>query len=108
MSDTKVDTIWFTSGKGTVGIVKVDHADGTTLYYISAVEGGRLEDDICTIVEWGAKLPKEAGDALFGVKSCVMYEDKVLYGDKKSLDFVSDLIKQSQMNTPRRSAQIDP
>ena len=90
---------------GTVGIVKVD-SDGTTNYYISGVAGNNEEWDKRYIADWGAKFPAQVGDLLFN-NSCVMYEDKVLYGDRKSLDFVGNLIKHWSMSAPpRKSARI--
>lgn len=60
------DVRWFTSPKGTVGIVKVnDPYDGIS-YFISAVEGFNEECDKTYIAEWGARLPNKVGDILFG------------------------------------------
>ena len=106
MTESKTDVMWFTSMKGTVGIVRLDHSDGTTLYYISEVEGKNEQADIDFILEWGAKFPQHAGDALFS-KSMLCYEDKVVYGNQKSISYFSDVLVDRERSTPKRkSARI--
>lgn len=55
---------WFASGKGTVGVVKVELVDGTSEYRIGAVDGFMEKMDVLQLVAWGAKFPTAAGDAL--------------------------------------------
>lgn len=97
-----LDVRWF----NTVGIVRVEHLDGEIRYYIKEVVGYDEANDKLSIAQWGSTFPKAAGDVLFGVMPCLTYEDNVLYGDKKSLDFVSELIHNMQKNAVRRSAKI--
>lgn len=57
---------WF-SGQGTIGIVRVlDEYEGF-LYYIKSVSGLNEQDDIDDIMAWGTRFPKDAGDCLFGI-----------------------------------------
>lgn len=60
------DVKWFTSTKGTVGIVKVNDPYEGISYFISAVAGFNEECDKAYIAGWGARFPNEAGDLLFG------------------------------------------
>ena len=60
-----VDWTWFTSTKGTVGVVKMIDDNEGTIYRISAVDGFMEKMDVLQIVAWGARFPKAAGDALF-------------------------------------------
>ena len=57
---------WFTSTKGTVGIVKVQTQHDGIEYRISAVDGFMEKRDVLQVIAWGAKFPKAAGIALFG------------------------------------------
>ena len=64
----KTEVLWFCSGHGNVGIVKVnDQYDGIK-YYIGACSGLNEGLDIDHIAKWGSKFPKSAGDLLFGVE----------------------------------------
>lgn len=60
------DWMWFTSTKGTVGIVKCRTHEGNIEYRISAVDGFMEKMDVLQVIAWGASFPKEAGIALFG------------------------------------------
>jgi hypothetical protein len=60
-----MDWTWFTSSKGTVGIVKMKDEFGQVVYRISAVDGFMEKMDVLQLVAWGAKFPNAAGDALF-------------------------------------------
>lgn len=60
-----MDWTWFTSSKGTVGIVKMKDEFGQVVYRISAVDGFMEKMDVLQLVAWGATFPKAAGDALF-------------------------------------------
>jgi hypothetical protein len=59
--------IWFTSAKGTVGIVRVQTYTGEIEYRIGAVDGFMEKMDVLQVVAWGAKFPDAAGEALMGV-----------------------------------------
>ena len=97
-----LDIRWF----DTVGIVRLEHGDGEIRYYIKDVTGNFQIDDVEIVAQWGLSFPKAAGDVLFGVMPCLVYEDNILYGDKKSLDFVFRLIHNIQKTAVRRSAQV--
>lgn len=97
-----LDVRWF----DTVGIVRLEHGDGEIRYYIKDVTGNFQTDDAEIVAQWGLSFPKAAGDVLFGVMPCLTYEDNVIYGDKKSLEFVIELKKFQEMNAVRRSAKI--
>lgn len=56
---------WFTSAKGTVGIVKVKTQGGDIEYRISAVDGFMEKMDVLQVVAWGARFPDKAGEKLF-------------------------------------------
>jgi hypothetical protein len=56
---------WFTNFAGCVGIVKVIDQYDEVKYYISAVQGLDIEEDIEHIQKFGASFPKSAGDVLF-------------------------------------------
>ena len=58
-------TAWFTSADGTVGIVRALTEWNEVEYYISSVRGHNEQEDSYHIRDWGARFPKEAGDALF-------------------------------------------
>lgn len=62
---TPLDWKWFTSGKGTVGIVKVMTDHGEVKYRIGAVDGFMEKMDVLQLVAWGADFPEHAGEALF-------------------------------------------
>lgn len=61
------DWMWFTGGNGCVGVVKCEDEYDGTKYYIGAANGIDERMDAQLIADWGAKYPKKAGDALFGV-----------------------------------------
>lgn len=63
---TPLKWLWFTSGKGTVGVVKVQTAVGEVEYRIGAVDGFMEKMDVLQLVAWGAKFPYDAGQALMG------------------------------------------
>ena len=64
-----LDWTWFTSTKGTIGIVKVKTHQGDIEYRISAVDGFMEKMDVLQVVAWGAKFPAAAGEAIFGAKN---------------------------------------
>jgi hypothetical protein len=47
---------WFTSPRGTVGIVVAEHEFGGKQIYISPVSGKDESNDIRYIVDWGVKI----------------------------------------------------
>jgi len=62
-----LDTYWFHGG----GIVKVEdpYVDCGYVYYIKGISEMTTTDmDSRDIALWGNSFPKDAGDALFGVK----------------------------------------
>ena len=63
-----LDVMWFTSTKGTVGIVKVQTQHDGVEYRISAVDGFMEKMDVIQVMAWGARFPDAAGRALFGDK----------------------------------------
>jgi hypothetical protein len=63
------DWLWFTSTKGTVGIVKMETEEEGVVYRISAVDGFMEKMDVQQVVAWGARFPKAAGEALFAPRS---------------------------------------
>ena len=63
-----LDVAWFTSTKGTVGIVKVQTQHDGVEYRISAVDGFMEKMDVIQVMAWGARFPDAAGRALFGDK----------------------------------------
>lgn len=63
---TPLEVEWFTSTKGTVGIVKVQTKHDGIQYRISAVDGFLEKMDIQQVIAWGARFPDAAGRALFG------------------------------------------
>ena len=70
MNESKaLDWTWFTSTKGTVGIVKVETTVGDIEYRISAVDGFMEKMDVLQVVAWGARFPDKAGEAIFGAKN---------------------------------------
>jgi hypothetical protein len=67
MTEAKpLDVMWFTSTKGTVGVVKVDTPYDGIEYRISAVDGFMEKMDVLQVMAWGARFPDAAGEALFG------------------------------------------
>jgi hypothetical protein len=64
---TPMRALWFSSGMGVIGVVMAeDH--GETHYLIGIAQGMHEQIDVNNITALGAKLPKAAGEALFGVK----------------------------------------
>lgn len=59
-----LDARWF----NTVGIVQVEDQYDGIKYYIGIGDGHSEEVDTKFIADWGSYFPKDAGDALFGVK----------------------------------------
>lgn len=59
-----VDVLWF-CGATNVGIVMVEDF-GERKYYIGAIQGNDRETDKQFIADYGTRLPKAAGDVLFG------------------------------------------
>lgn len=69
MNAEKLKATWFTSGNSVVGIVQISTEYPLEYkYYIRSVDGVDEQQDILTIVSWGAAFPNAAGDALFGVE----------------------------------------
>lgn len=61
-----LDTMWFTSGKGLVGVVAVRTEFDGVKFYISPADGFNEVIDANLIMSHGARFPQEAGYALFG------------------------------------------
>lgn len=57
---------WF-SGRGCVGLVRVQMPYEGIQYYIGPADGLDEEMDVVQIAEWGARFPDDAGDLLFGI-----------------------------------------
>lgn len=99
-----LDVRWF----GNVGIVQVQTELDGIKYYIKKVVGENEEVDKQDIAKWGSPFPEDAGHVLFGRFGCALaYEQNVIYGDQKSLKFYSDLLREREANSVRRSAQIE-
>lgn len=58
--------IWFTSGKGLVGIVEATQDDGEHGYWIAPCDGFNEVIDQNMVAAHGARFPDHAGLALFG------------------------------------------
>jgi hypothetical protein len=58
--------IWFTSGKGLVGIVEATQDDGEHGYWIAPCDGFNEVIDANLVAVQGARFPDHAGLALFG------------------------------------------
>lgn len=72
--------VWFTSGNNVIGVGRmVDKYTGEVKYYINAVDGDDEERDKSRVMDWGARFPKEAGDALFPEfnRPVTAYEDRM-------------------------------
>lgn len=61
-----IKALWFSGGKGTIGIVKAKSDHGEIMYLIGAADGLHEVIDINNIANLGAKFPKEAAEVLFG------------------------------------------
>lgn len=58
--------IWFTSGKGLVGIVEATQDDGEHGYWIAPCDGFNEVIDANLVAVQGARFPDHAGRALLG------------------------------------------
>ena len=58
--------LWFTSGKGLVGIVEATQDDGEHGYWIAPCDGFNEVIDANLVAVQGARFPEVAGLALFG------------------------------------------
>jgi len=58
--------IWFTSGKGLVGIVEATQDDGEHGYWIAPCDGFNEVIDQNLVAVHGARFPDHAGKAIFG------------------------------------------
>jgi hypothetical protein len=65
-----LNVIWFSNAQGAVGIVRAETGEGVQSF-ISAVIGHNEIHDIEFIMDWGAKFPANAADALFGPVSSI-------------------------------------
>lgn len=59
--------IWFTSGKGLVGIVEATQDDGEHGYWIAPCDGFNEVIDQNLVAVHGARFPDHAGVAIFGL-----------------------------------------
>lgn len=60
------NVLWFSSGKGLVGIVRATQDDGEQGYWIAPADGFNEVIDANMVAAHGAKFPDAAGQALFG------------------------------------------
>jgi hypothetical protein len=58
--------IWFTSGRGLVGIVEATQDDGERGYWIAPCDGFNEVIDANMVAAHGARFPEAAGLAIFG------------------------------------------
>ncbi|CAB4131325.1 hypothetical protein UFOVP126_63 [uncultured Caudovirales phage] len=58
--------IWFSSGRGLIGIVHATQDDGDEGYYIAPCDGFNEVIDANMVAVQGARFPEAAGLALFG------------------------------------------
>lgn len=58
--------LWFTSGKGLVGIVEATQDDGEHGYWIAPCDGFNEVIDANLVAVQGARFPDHAGKALLG------------------------------------------
>lgn len=58
--------IWFSSGRGLIGIVHATQDDGDEGYYIAPCDGFNEVIDANMVAAHGARFPDHAGLALFG------------------------------------------
>jgi hypothetical protein len=63
-----LDILWFTNMFGCVGIARTDDEYNGIRYYISYVPGLNVDEDTERVAQYGSTFPKDAGDALFGIK----------------------------------------
>jgi len=62
-----LDVMWFTSGKGLVGVVAVRSEPKVVKFYISPADGFNEVIDANLVMSHGAPFPHAAGCALFGI-----------------------------------------
>lgn len=60
------NVLWFSSGKGLIGIVHATQDDGDEGYYIAPCDGFNEVIDANMVGAHGARFPDAAGQALFG------------------------------------------
>jgi hypothetical protein len=63
---TPLKALWFTGGRGTVGLVKARSDHGEIMYLIGVGEGMHEVIDVNNIANLGARFPNEAAEVLFG------------------------------------------
>lgn len=63
---TPLKALWFSGGKGTIGLVKARTDQGEIMYLIGAADGLHEVIDINNIANLGARFPDEAAEVLFG------------------------------------------
>lgn len=61
--------IWFSSGRGLIGIVHATQDDGDEGYYIAPCDGFNEVIDQNMVAAHGARFPDHAGLALFGAQN---------------------------------------
>jgi hypothetical protein len=59
--------IWFTSGKGLIGIVEATQDDGDHGFWIAPCDGFNEVIDANLVAAQGARFPDTAGIAIFGL-----------------------------------------
>ena len=63
------NVLWFSSGKGLVGIVRATQDDGETGFWIAPADGFNEVIDANLVAAHGARFPETAGQALFGARN---------------------------------------
>lgn len=63
---TPLKALWFSGGKGTIGLVKARTDHGEIMYLIGAADGLHEVIDVNNIANLGARFPVEAAEVLFG------------------------------------------
>ena len=63
------NVLWFSSGKGLVGIVRATQDDGEQGYWIAPADGFNEVIDANMVAAHGARFPDAAGQALFGARN---------------------------------------
>ena len=61
------NVMWFSSGKGLVGIVHATQDDGEQGYWIAPADGFNEVIDANLVAAHGARFPDAAGIAIFGL-----------------------------------------
>ena len=59
-----LDSIWYTHGSISIGIVKAFKDSDVIVYYIGVGDGDNQSSDELTIANWGAKFDPIAGEIL--------------------------------------------